>query len=59
MVETGQQRLTIELGERRQVPITFDAPSEDPDLVLELQVAKPGEGILFQDASTTYRVQMP
>jgi hypothetical protein len=59
VVETGHERLTIELGGRQQLPITFDAPAGAQDLHLELQVAKPGEGVLFQDALTTYRVQAP
>ena len=32
-------------------------PAADQDLYLDLRVNKPGEGPLYQDASTVFRVQ--
>jgi hypothetical protein len=56
-VDSGSFGATIPLGGRQQLPLTFDAPATEQPLHLELQVSKPGEGVLFHDASTVYQVQ--
>ena len=56
-VANGQLDATIPIGTSGQRSITFDAPTADQDLYLDLRVSKPGEGLLYQDADTVYRVQ--
>jgi hypothetical protein len=56
-VADGQLDATIPIGTSSQLSITFEAPSTDQDLYLDLRVSKPGEGLLYQDAGTVYRVQ--
>ena len=56
-VANGQLDATIPIGTSSQRSITFDAPAADQDLYLDLRVSKPGEGLLYQDAGTVYRVQ--
>lgn len=47
----------IPLGGRRRLPISFDVPQTDRRLFLELEVRKPGQGLLYRDASTVYAVE--
>ncbi len=56
-VANGQLDVTIPIGTSSQRSITFDAPTAEQDLYLDLRVSKPGEGLLYQDAGTVYRVQ--
>ena len=50
-------RTDIALGTHQQLPVSFNAPAGAGPLYLELEVSKPGQGVLFRDTSTTYRVQ--
>ena len=54
VVDQGRIRRDIPLGTSAQVPVTFTVPTTDQPLFLELQVSKPGEGVLFRDTSTVY-----
>ena len=56
-VDEGSFDTAISLGGRQQLPLTFDAPATDAPLYLDIRVSKPGQGVLFQDASTVYEVQ--
>ena len=47
----------IPLGEHRSEPLSFNAPTTDQPLYLELTVSKPGQGVLYHDASTVYTQQ--
>jgi hypothetical protein len=49
----------IPLGGHRELPISLDIPETDQPLYLELQVSKPGEGLLYRDANTVYTVHAP
>jgi hypothetical protein len=55
-VDSGQATVEVDLGAHRQVDIAFDAPEGHQVLYLEISVSKPGEGVQFKDASTTYEV---
>jgi hypothetical protein len=54
VVDAGTLGKDIPLGTSAQVPLSFTVPATDQPLYLELQVSKPGEGVLFRDTSTVY-----
>jgi hypothetical protein len=56
VTDHGTIKTRIALGGNRQLPLAFEAPDTDQPLYLELQVSKPGEGVLFHDDSTVYTV---
>ena len=55
--DSGLITAQIPLGEHRSEPLTFNAPPTDQPLYLELAVSKPGQGVLYHDASTVYTQQ--
>ena len=55
--DSGVFTRDIPLGEHRSEPLSFTAPTTDQPLFLELTVSKPGQGVLFHDASTVYTQQ--
>jgi hypothetical protein len=55
-VDSGHETVEVGVGTRRQLEVTFDAPAQSQLLYLEVSANKPGEEVLFQDASTTYQV---
>ncbi|MFE5671020.1 glycoside hydrolase family 2 TIM barrel-domain containing protein [Agromyces sp. NPDC056523] len=57
VVDGGTLTPTIALGEHVKLPITFAAPDTTEAVYLDIRVEKPGNGVLFQDASTVYKVQ--
>lgn len=57
VVASGILAPDIAPGDRASVPISFTAPATTDLLYLDVRVEKPGEGVLFQDASTVYQVQ--
>ena len=57
VVDSGSIDSTVNLGGRASLPVTFDAPATDQPVYLDLQVSKPGEGVLYRDASTVFQVQ--
>ena len=56
-MDQGQLNTSISIGTSTQRAITFTAPDVTQDLYLDLRVSKPGQGLLYQDVSTTYSVQ--
>ena len=56
-MDSGSIDSTVSLGGRASLPVTFDAPATDQPVYLDLQVSKPGEGVLYRDASTVFQVQ--
>lgn len=57
VVASGSLTPDIAPGEHAQRPISFTAPATTDLLYLDIRVEKPGQGVLFQDASTVYQVQ--
>jgi hypothetical protein len=49
----------IPLGGHRALSITLDIPNTVQPLHLEVEVRKPGEGLLYRDANTVYTVRAP
>ena len=56
IVDRGMRRMLIDFGEHRSITVDLKVPSTQQQLVLELQVGKPGQGTLFHDSSTSYTV---
>jgi len=57
VVDQGKTSRTIALGTHQQLPVTVDVPDTTQQVYLDLEVSKPGEGTLYRDAGTVYRVQ--
>ena len=57
VVAGGNLTPDIPLGDHARLAISFTAPSTPDLLYLDIRVEKPGQGVLFQDASTVYQVQ--
>lgn len=56
VVAQSTVRSDIPLGTHQQVPVSFNAPAGAGHLFLELEVSKPGQGVLFRDTGTNYQV---
>jgi hypothetical protein len=59
VVDADTLATQIPLGGHRELPITLDIPDTVQPLHLEVEVHKPGEGLLYRDANTVYSVQAP
>ena len=57
VIDGGTLTADVALGERAELPSSFTAPTTPELLYLDVRVEKPGQGILFQDASTVYQVE--
>jgi hypothetical protein len=55
-VDHGKVSRSIALGTHQQLPISVDMPDTSESVYLELEVSKPGQGVLYRDASTVYEV---
>jgi hypothetical protein len=56
IVDHGKVSRSIALGTHQQLPISVDMPDTSEPVYLELEVSKPGQGVLYRDASTVYEV---
>lgn len=59
VVDSGNIRARIPLGTHRKLKLAIDIPDTDESLFLEFLVRKPGYGVLYWDASTTFQVENP
>ncbi|GAA2470298.1 sugar-binding domain-containing protein [Winogradskya humida] len=55
-VDHGTFSTRIALGAHKQQPLTFHTPATNQPLHLELEVSKPGQGVLYRDTTTVYAV---
>jgi hypothetical protein len=55
-ISHGSLAANVPLGTHRPEPITITVPTRQQTVSLVINVSKPGQGALFRDASTVYRV---